>query len=201
MLYLFLIFICIVLYFQYKFINKTANTIEILQYNNPEKDRFEDMLSDKKPAVFTNILNNINLTKRNIREYFHYYLPPLCLTYKYDIIPGIINHETPILKQFNYRYILYQLKGTKKIILFSPKETKNLYPDISKKQSNVNFWQLDSNVYPNFNNVSYLEIILRPRQMLYIPTGWWFTTKNETKSNTLICTSETVFSRILKKNK
>jgi hypothetical protein len=199
MKYIFLIFICVVIYVQHKNINQIPKTIEILQANNPEKDAFEKLLSEQKPTVLTNILNNVNLTKRNIREYFHYYLPPLCLNFNYEIIQEKANQETHIVKQSEYRHILYQIKGTKKIILFSPKEIVNLYPDMNKKKSNVNFWNLNASVYPKFNQASYLEIILRPRQMIYIPHGWWVTTKNMTDSNSLICKSETIFSRVLKK--
>jgi len=196
---LFIIIVIIFIYYQYKFINKVPDVIEIMQANNPEKDQFENIVAEKKPAVFTNILDGVNLTKRNIREYFHYYLPSLCLNYNYEILQESYAQETHIVKQTHYRYILYQIKGTKNIILFSPKETQYLYPDISKTKSNVNFWNQNITVYPKFNNVSYLEIILRPRQMLYIPPGWWYTTKNDTDSNSLVCVAETIFSKVLKK--
>ena len=86
------------------------------------------------------------------------------------------------------------MKGIKKIILFNPKEINFLYPNYKKNESNVNFWNYDSTVYPEFNKSSYLEVILHPRQMIYIPHKWWFTTKTITNSNSLVCQSETIFS-------
>jgi hypothetical protein len=197
---IFVIIVIIFIYYQYNFINKTHDVIEIMQSNNPEKDQFESIVAEKKPAVFTNILNGVNLTKRNIREYFHYYLPSLCLNYNYELLQETAGQETHIVKQTYYRYILYQISGTKNLILFSPKETQYLYPDISKTKSNVNYWKQNDTIYPKFNNVSYLEIILRPSQMLDIPPGWWYTTTNDPKSSSLICVAETIFSKVLKKN-
>ena len=50
-----LVIICVILYFQYPYINNVNNSFEILQFNNPDKSIFENMLSEKKIAIFTNI--------------------------------------------------------------------------------------------------------------------------------------------------
>ena len=198
MKYFFITLIIIFLYYQYKFINNISTDIEIKQANNPEKDTFETILSDKNPSVFTNILIDVNLTKRNIKSYFNYYLPPFCINYNFEVIQEVKNSKTILKIQENYRLLIYQLKGTQNIILFSPKEIKYLYPKYNKKESNINFWKYDPMVYPEFNKSSYLEIILRPRQMLYIPYKWWYTSKVSENSNVLICKSETIFSKLLK---
>ena len=88
-----------------------------------------------------------------------------------------------------------------KIILLDPSQKKHLYLDKTGKFSNVNHWNLQSNVYPDYNNVSYLEVVLRPRQMIVIPYNWWYTCKALDTSNSLTSSSETVFSKFLKKKK
>lgn len=197
---IFIILVLIFLYSQHKFINRETSNIEILQVNNPNKDKFEQMIMSNNPTVFTNVLNNINLTKKNIKKYFTYYLPPLCFNYNFEINQNKKNYTTKLIKQKYFRHLVYQLKGTKKLILFSPKEEKFLYPNkINNNVSEVNFWKLDSKVFPKFNNSSYLEIILHPRQMLYIPHNWWYSTKNISDCNSLVVNSETIFSKILKK--
>ena len=49
------IIITVLIYFQYQYINDINNSYEILQYENPNKSIFENMLSDKLISVFTNI--------------------------------------------------------------------------------------------------------------------------------------------------
>jgi hypothetical protein len=196
-----IILVSVILISQYKVVNKQQpKEIEILQYNNPNKEQFEKTIGENQPCVFTNILENVELTKGNIRSYFDYYLPHFCLEQKYEIMQNQPRQETRIMKQNSYRMFIYQIKGQQKLILFPPKDEKNLYIDKQNKLvSNVNFWKFNPHVYPKFNNTTYLEIILRPRQMVVIPPHWWYTIKTETQSNALLCKSESVFSKLLKK--
>ena len=190
----------VIIYSQYKYINKEIpKEFEILEYNNPDKEGFENTIKHNQPSVFTNVLDNVVLTKINIKEYFDYYLPDLTFSQEYEILQNKSKEETKILRQSNYRFILYQIKGNQKLILFPPNEKKKLYLDKTGNFSNVNFWKFNPSVYPKFNDISYLEIILRPRQMVYIPHNWWYTIKTDSDSNALICKSETIFSKFLKK--
>ena len=144
-------------------------------------------------------MDNVELTKKNINSYFDYYLPDLCLTKIFEISQTKRKQYTKLIKQNYYRFFIYQIKGVQKIILFPKKDEKNLYLDKTRNFSNIDFWKLNPKVYPLINEASYLEIILRPRQMLVIPYGWWYTIESQSASNSLICKSETVFSRFLKK--
>ena len=100
-----------------------------------------------------------------------------------------------------YNYIV-QVEGTQKIALFHPKETKNLYTSsIYNKyrvQSNVDFWNLDSQKYPMTDKANYIEIILRPGNILLIPNYWWFTTKTEENSISIQVSINTLSSHIIK---
>lgn len=200
MYFIFVIFTCFIVYSQYKKINKPIpDNIEILQYNNPDDNTFENIVSENQPCVFTNILDNVELSKKNINSYFNYYLPDLCLTKIFEISQTKRKQYTKLIKQNNYRFFIYQIKGIQKVILFPKKDEKNLYLDKTRNFSNIDFWNLNPKVYPLINEASYLEIILRPRQMLVIPYGWWYTIESQSVSNSLLCKSETVFSRFLKK--
>ena len=203
MIWLLAIVLLVIIYAQYKYINKPPrdDVIELLEYNNPDKDVFEAMMEEKKPCIFTNILEKMVLNKQNINSYFEYYLPNLLLQNKFEILKHNKNQETRIIKQTHHRFFIYQLKGMQKIILLDPSQKKHLYLDKTGKFSNVNHWNLQSNVYPDYNNVSYLEVVLRPRQMIVIPYNWWYTCKALDTSNSLTSASETVFSKFLKKKK
>ena len=50
-----IVIIIIILYFQYPYVNYVNNSYEIIQYDNPNKSVFENMSSEKKIAIFTNI--------------------------------------------------------------------------------------------------------------------------------------------------
>ena len=87
MYYIFLILVLVIIYSQYKYVNKEVPTeFEIIEYNNPDKEGFEETIKHNQPCVFTNVLDNIVLTKKNIKEYFDYYLPDLNLTKEYEIL-------------------------------------------------------------------------------------------------------------------
>jgi len=197
---IFIIFVVIIIISQYKKINKPIpENVEILQFNNPDETKYEEFIGSNQPCVFTNVLDNVVLTKKNIQNYFDYYLPNFTMTKSFEILQYNNGHETELKKQTNYRSFIYQIKGTQKIILFAPKEEPYLYLDKTRNFSNINFWNYNGQIYPLFNKSSYLEIVLRPRQMLIIPYNWWYTSKSDTINNSLILKSETVFSKFLKK--
>ena len=97
-----IVIIIIILYFQYPYVNYVNNSYEIIQYDNPNKSVFENMSSEKKIAIFTNIpveleyesidycsfneefLNTLKQTKMNtikskILDNFDYYKIPLAV--------------------------------------------------------------------------------------------------------------------------
>lgn len=81
---------------------------------------------------------------------------------------------------------LVQLHGTKKIVLFPPSQSRNLYPFpvISHLKhglrlrcwfSQVTIVSPDFEAYPNLREAftHRMEVILQPGEALYIPAGWW----------------------------
>ena len=72
--------------------------------------------------------------------------------------------------------LLTQVFGEKYIKLISPLYSKEVYPHddhILFNTSQVDVMNPDLVKYPLFANVKYIECILRPRQMLYIPPKYW----------------------------
>ena len=53
-----------------------------------------------------------------------------------------------IMKQSNYRLLICQLKGVKKLILFTPNQGKYLYLDKTGCKSGISFWTDDLLQYP-----------------------------------------------------
>lgn len=75
---------------------------------------------------------------------------------------------------------LMLLHGKKRVVLFPPRQTKNLYPfgfyDILPFWvSQVDVDQPDLNVHPQFSQAEdeRYEVTLSPGQLLFIPTHWW----------------------------
>ncbi|XP_011704830.1 PREDICTED: lysine-specific demethylase 8 [Wasmannia auropunctata] len=72
--------------------------------------------------------------------------------------------------------LLSQVFGYKRIILYSPAETNNLYPYDTKLLNNtaqVDPVRPDYEKWPNFRQASGMTFYLKPGEMLYIPPKWW----------------------------
>jgi len=80
--------------------------------------------------------------------------------------------------------ILYQFKGKKRVRMWSPDQSQQLYPQKTcsgnkeygtrfSRISNIDNEQLIDTYYPRFKNATALEVILEPGMFLYIPSGWW----------------------------
>ena len=143
---LFVISVILVLIFlQFRVINQVNNKFEILQAENPNKDQFEKIVGNSYPAIFTNVsenffdlqkysldsINKIETESRknlntNIKNHFDYYAVPMKT--KTDMAINLEGAGTTdyIVKQSNYRLLICQLKGVKKLILFTPNQSKYL---------------------------------------------------------------------------
>jgi len=85
----------------------------------------------------------------------------------------------------SYDNFLTQIFGYKYVRLYAPSESEGLYPieDNSEqggnsitKQNNispVDIMNPDLAKYPKFKDASYVECILGPQDMLFIPHNWW----------------------------
>ena len=198
--------IIIILYFliQNNYIYKINSNYDILQSNNPNKETLEKIINQKSPSIFTNIISkDSNINNENIqneaKKYnkllnykLNYYLIPMSITYNYKIIKENEKIENKLIKETSSRHLIFQIKGTQKIILFNPNQTKFLYSN--KNVSRVNYWKQDLKKYPLINKSQFIEIILREGQLIYIPKKWWYTNKSIDNTTYISCKSESIFS-------
>jgi hypothetical protein len=223
-IYFILIVLIIIIYFQYNYINNHNSSYEILQYENPNKNLFENILNNKLISIFTNIpinnkilLNfnnldelsykNLNINeKKNLNnllvENFSYYNIPLCISSNIKL-----NFESPnnnnnnnnnkIIRQKYYRELIYQYRGIKKYYIFSPDQSKYLYLNKNKTYSNIDFWNQNTSKFPLINKAKYIEIIVSEGQLIYIPSNWFYTSSTEYDSISIHCISDSIFSRFL----
>lgn len=214
-----IVIICVILYFQYPYINYENNNYDILQFNNPNKSIFENMLSEKKISIFTNIpidlthkdiqplyftpdfVNILNSNKdfsKNVYNQLNYYNIPLCISKSHKLM--MLDKASPLTLQNNYRFLLLNLKNTIKISLFYPSQKDNLYFNKNNK-STIDFYNTDYDKYPKLNDVKFIEVLLHPNQMICIPYKWMYILNNIDETDTILLTytNESIFSRILKR--
>ena len=83
-----------------------------------------------------------------------------------------------------------QLYGEKDFILFGPEQTPFLYPDPADGLiSQVNVDAPDAQRHPLFREARPLRFTLEPGDTLYLPNGWWHTTRMQTPSLSVITAS------------
>jgi hypothetical protein len=205
------------LYLQKRYLNRFNNDIEIFQLENPGKEQFERQIEQSYPSIFTNMTQNFHdLQKyslstissievkerrklnKNIQRHFSYYNAPL--SGKNNSIrvmsetQGVTNTVT---RQYNYRYMITQLKGVRRVYLFAPKNRKYLYAKGDKSQ--IDFFRDDLLKYPKLSETKYIEVVLYPGQMLYIPFNWWYNYEIKEDSFAVYHQSDTLFSKYLLK--
>ena len=214
---IFAVVVILLIYLQFKYVNRLNNTFEINETTNPDKDSFEKILEHRTPSVFYNIgedfdeLQKFPLTTINkigkstkeklfstLKQHYDYYLIPLCLKSNYDIILENKHTTTKLKKQTHFRLMIAQLKGSKTVILFPPNTSHNLYPDSKHNTSTIDIWDTELDKLDNLRDVNYLEVVLFPGNMLYIPYKWWYATLNNDDSYSIYQTSESLFSSFLK---
>ena len=77
--------------------------------------------------------------------------------------------------------LLCQVMGSKYIRLYSPAYTECLYPhpeQLLHNTSRVDVEAPDGKSYPNYRNAKFIETVLHPGQVLYIPPKWWHFVKS-----------------------
>ena len=212
-----LIAVIVIIFLQYRMINSRNDTYDILQSDNPDKDKFEDIVNRKCVTVFTNILkdleiiNNLNekeikfmdknnkqIFQKKLDEHLRYYNVPICLKYNFTLNVENNDFKSQINKITGYRYLHCQIKGRKKLILFNRSQDKYLYKN--GNTSKIDFWNQDLKRHPLITKSKYIEIMMSPGQIIYIPYGWWmcYENLNEDENVSVVCQSESFFSYFLK---
>lgn len=214
-----LLIIIIYLIFQYNFTNKCNNKLDIYEIENPQKDKFDELINDKFPTIFTNVCENFfdlqkytiydiykfkkkqrNKLERNLKSHFAYYNIPFKLKYIFNFSLDVANSSSSIKKSTGSRFLICQLIGSKKIVLFPPNSKSSLYINNQTGNSFLNYFTADHSKYSNFETVPHIEIILYPGQMLFIPFKWYWCYYNEENGASITLNSESIFTNFLKRN-
>ena len=116
----------------------------------------------------------------------------MSITYNYKIIKEDQKTKNKLLRETSSRHLIFQLKGTQKIILFNPSQTPYLYAN--KNESKMDYWNQNLKKYPLINKSQFIEIILREGQLMYIPKKWWYTNKSSNNTVYISSKSESIFS-------
>ena len=128
---------------------------------------------------------------------------------------GMKLQKIPIICTTLYeRCFVHLLKGTVKIRLYDPSQSKHLYRDFQKKMkclknttncfynSKINLTSeadvINTN-FPNYEDAFFTEVLLREGNLMYIPNFWWFTLEYKEDSVCLFYTSNTVISYLYNK--
>ena len=195
-----IIILLVIVYFQYQSINEINNSFEILQYDNPNKSIFENMLNDKLISVFTNIKfkkQKGDSLNKAISKNLYYYNIPLNIDNNHSILMEKKGQTSLIKRQDKYRRLLYILKGEKRIIIFNNEQKPNLYLK-NNNVSLINIFNQDLTKYPLISKLKYVEIILRENNMLYIPYNFYYCYICDSDTQTIDLYSESIFSKLLK---
>lgn len=189
-------------YLQKKNIDKNIKLVKQLSNSNTETiytsyKVFIDWISKNDKIKTKDIFylkNNYTILKdleiySSFDKFAKYYIPPMTLSNRYSLTIENKFVKPDIERVDHTRFLICQMQGTRKYYLFNPEQEKYLYKNKSYTDgvitSQIDFWNYNSDKYPDYNKSQYMEIIIRENQMIYIPKFWWFCYENTETSITI----------------
>jgi len=193
--------VCILFFYFYKSQNKTMDNdiweeeeIELITAEDPDHTIFTESIK-KGPCVFTGTtvafdkLQHYPLSElvkmeeseklkmnQNLQEHFLYYAKELNGTKSVVSRGEAENSVNPLQKVTSKCFCIAQIKGVKKILLFTPRQEKDLYPSPSNPTvSQANYFKDPLFNYPKLQDTTYIEIEAYPGHLVSIPKGYWWT--------------------------
>lgn len=140
---------------------------------------------------------------------------PLSVTKNIYVNVGMKLQTLPLICTSQYeRCFLHVVRGTIKLRLYDPSQSKYLYRDHQKKMkcltntdtcfynSKINLTSGQQNIdinFPNYNQAFNTEILLRGGNLMYLPNFWWFTIEYQEDSVCLFYTCNTPVSYVYNK--
>lgn len=192
--------VCIIFFYFYKSQNRQqADTweeeeIELITAEDPDHDIFIKSIS-KGPCIFTGTtvafdkLQHYPLTElikmkedekmkmnQNLQEHFLYYVKDFNGTKSVVSRGEAENSVNPLQKVTSKCFCIAQIKGVKKILLFTPRQETDLYPSPTNPTvSQANYFKDPLINYPKLQDTTYIEIEAYPGHLISIPKGYWWT--------------------------
>lgn len=117
-----------------------------------------------------------------IRRHDEHLRPTFLCSYKYDLLFGSLNSYTSIRYETNYRTFLICQSGTMKIKLYPPDSSKYFHT-----QHDYYHYEFRSILHPwtdvqdteeftyDMKKSKFINIELKPSQILFLPAFWWYT--------------------------
>ena len=168
--------------------------IELITAEDPDKNVFRDSIK-KGPSIFTGTtiafdkiqhyplseLTKMEETEKmklnqNLQDHFLYYVSDLKGEKKVVSRGEVENSVNPLQKVTQDCFCIAQIKGVKKILLFTPRQETDLYPSPTNPNvSQANYFKDPLIKFPQLQNTTYIEIEAYPGHLVYIPKGYWWT--------------------------
>ncbi|MEH1807650.1 cupin-like domain-containing protein [Nostoc sp.] len=151
-------------------------------YNNKKEMKLKDYVD-----IISENQKEIDLKYYMSELDFEKYLPELTgdITYPdyFNIKPFIFFWfgslgKTTTLHFDQAHNIFTQIRGRKRILLFSPSNYLSFYPPLRESGTYANYSKVNPitpnlELFPRFPWQDQIEVILQPGEMLYIPPLWW----------------------------
>jgi hypothetical protein len=83
--------------------------------------------------------------------------------------PGVLNR----CHAHVHTYLLHEIFGSKRVRLFSPADTPNLYPNARRRTDVPDFDEVDLGRFPKVAEATAYEGTLAPGDVLFLPSYWW----------------------------
>ncbi len=141
-------------------------------------------LSFNEAVTYMNLNNSVYIQQASIVDHYPELLPDV------DEPPWVEKTDTGRITNFWFggagcvsplhfdksHNFLYQIFGRKELILFTPDDTKYLYPDSQANFTHISLINPDNpdlDLYPLFKEAQAYRIVLDPGDVLYLPLYWW----------------------------
>lgn len=140
------------------------------------------VLTEDKKSKFISENNDDFLKEtcliKTIKQNDEFFRPMLLSSCICDYLMGSNAAATPLRYDMNYRNYFIVLNGTIKVKMTPPKNTKYLHLnndyDNFEFRSPINPWNVQGQYKDDFNKIKFIDTILEPGKILFIPPYWWY---------------------------